>query len=123
MPLARCGQGPPGAFRCRQDGLRVQRRSRARVLHRSLLRGGGGGLLEVGDQYASRWSRTRWKARCHSTGQLGHHDGSMSSNCSRRSSDSAPADDCTGRPSARRCSISAAFRAVARAFFSQMPTL
>ncbi len=37
---------------------------------------------------------------------------SMSSVCSRRSSDSAPADE-TGRPSARRCSISAALRAAA----------
>jgi hypothetical protein len=46
----------------------------------------------------------------------------MSSSCSRRSSDSAPADDSTGRPSARRCSISAAFQAAARWFFNQIPT-
>ncbi len=45
---------------------------------------------------ASRWSLTRWKARCHSTGQAGHQAGSMSSSCSRRPSDSAPADDRTG---------------------------
>lgn len=46
----------------------------------------------------------------------------MSSSCSRRISDSAPADDSTGRPSARRRSISCAFLAAARAFLSQMPT-
>ncbi|MFD5148663.1 hypothetical protein [Streptomyces sp. NPDC058401] len=34
----------------------------------------------------------------------------------------APADDSTGRPSARRCSISRPFRAATRAFFSQIPT-
>ncbi|CAM5274545.1 hypothetical protein SATRM34S_00133 [Streptomyces atroolivaceus] len=45
----------------------------------------------------------------------------MSSNCSRRASDNAPAVDSTARPSARRCSISAALRAAARWFFSQMP--
>ncbi|MFF5979319.1 hypothetical protein ACFY78_10760 [Streptomyces olindensis] len=35
----------------------------------------------------------RWKQRCHSTDQTGHHDGAMSSNCSRRSAHSAPAAD------------------------------
>ncbi|GGU42293.1 hypothetical protein GCM10010244_80640 [Streptomyces coeruleorubidus] len=62
------------------------------------------------------------KARCHSTGQAGHHDGSVSSSCSRRSSVRALADDPTGRPSARRCSISAAFRAAALAFLRKIPT-
>jgi len=63
---------------------------------------------------ASRCMRVRWKALCHSTGQAGHHDGSISSSCSRRSSDRAPADDFTGRPWACRCSIWAARRAAAR---------
>ncbi|MFE9137643.1 hypothetical protein [Streptomyces sp. NPDC007355] len=49
----------------------------------------------------------RLLARCHSTGQLGHQDGSISSTCSRRASDSAPAYDTTGSPSAWRCSSSA----------------
>ncbi|WP_177240171.1 hypothetical protein [Streptomyces monashensis] len=48
----------------------------------------------------------------------------MSSSCSRRSSDSAPAADSTGRPSARRYSISCALRAAAAlAFFSQIAHL
>ncbi|WP_443046356.1 hypothetical protein [Streptomyces sp. DSM 40750] len=38
-------------------------------------------------------SPVRWKALCHSTGQAGHHDGSISSRCSCRSSDRAPADN------------------------------
>src|SRR4051794_34399182 len=46
----------------------------------------------------------------------------MSSSYSRCSSDKAPADDGTSRPSARRCAISAAFRVAARAFLRKVPT-
>jgi hypothetical protein len=52
---------------------------------------------------------------------VGHQDGSMSSSCSRRSSGRAPADDPTGRPSARRCSISAPFRAAAPGVLEKDP--
>ncbi|MFF5563129.1 hypothetical protein ACFY7Z_29495 [Streptomyces sp. NPDC012623] len=76
---------------------------------RILARRGGRRLARV---------QVRWKHRCHITGHDGRQDASISSNCSRRSSDSAPADDFTGSPSARRCSVSCAFRAAARAFFN-----
>lgn len=62
----------------------------------------------------------RCKARCQVMDQTGHHDASISSSCSRRSSDRIQPVASAGRPWRRV--VSSARRASAPAFFRKMPT-